>query len=138
VKQKAMTLRVHTNELTITLPLANVELVGIRDVIDASGLEEVYAVLRNPFTEEAVNWSRRFKSNQEKLASDSVVKVAEVVRDLWRREQDSGVSSGEKRMLLKSRQLLESEVALALGTNAEQTAAKLDEVLASALAAAPV
>ncbi|MCU1637322.1 MAG: CarD family transcriptional regulator [Cryobacterium sp.] len=131
--KKTMTMRVHASELTIKLPIANADLVGVRDVIDAAGLEEVYAVLRDPIVEEAANWSRRFKSNQEKLASDSVTRVAEVVRDLWRRDQDSGVSAGEKRMLAKSRQLLESELALALGTNPADTAAKLDEVLSSTL-----
>ncbi|TFC42015.1 CarD family transcriptional regulator [Cryobacterium sp. TMT1-21] len=133
VEQPAMTLRVHSSQLTIQLPIANAALVGVRDVIDAAGLEEVYKVLRDPFTEEATNWSRRFKANQEKMASDSVTRVAEVVRDLWRREQDGGVSAGEKRMLAKSRQLLESELALALGTSPEDTVVALNEVLSGAL-----
>jgi CarD family transcriptional regulator len=135
-KKPAMTMRVHTSELTIKLPIANAELVGIRDVIDAAGLEEVYAVLRDPFIEEASNWSRRFKANQEKMASDSVLRIAEVVRDLWRRDQDSGVSAGEKRMLAKSRQLLESELALAQGLAPEAATVFLDEVLAGSMAPA--
>ena len=106
-----MTLRVHTSELTIKLPIANAELVGVRDVIDDEGLQAVYAVLREPFVEEAANWSRRYKANQEKMASGSVFRVSEVVRDLWRRDQDQGVSAGEKRMLVKARQILESELA---------------------------
>ena len=32
-----------------------------------------------------------------------VIKVSEVVRDLWRRDQDRGLSAGEKRMLAKAR-----------------------------------
>ena len=136
VKQRMMTLNVHANALTIKLPIANAPLVGVRDVIDAAGLEEVYAVLRDPFTEEASNWSRRYKANQEKMASDSVLRVAEVVRDLWRRDRDSGVSAGEKRMLAKSRQLLESELALALGVDSDGAVLALDEVLSSAEAVA--
>ena len=41
------------------------------------------------------------------------MKVAEVVRDLWRRERERGLSAGEKRMLAKARQILVSELALA-------------------------
>lgn len=130
--KRVMTLNVHATPLTIKLPIDNAELVGIRDVMDAEGLEAVYAVLRDPFTEEASNWSRRYKANQEKMASDSVVRIAEVVRDLWRRERDSGVSAGEKRMLAKSRQLLESELALALAVTPEGAGLALDEVLTSA------
>jgi CarD family transcriptional regulator len=49
------------------------------------------------------------------MASGSVYRVSEVVRDLWRRDQDKGVSAGEKRMLEKARQILVSELALAQG-----------------------
>ncbi|GAE77245.1 CarD-like transcriptional regulator [Cutibacterium acnes JCM 18918] len=49
----------------------------------------------------------------KKLHSGNVLKVAEVVRDLWRRERDRGLSAGEKRMLSKARQILVSELALA-------------------------
>ena len=58
-------------------------------------------------------------------------KVAEVVRDLWRRDQDRGLSAGEKRMLAKARQILVSELALAEHTNEDKAEATLDEVLAS-------
>jgi hypothetical protein len=83
-------------------------------VIGKDGLEKVFDVLRAPFTEEPTNWSRRYKANLEKLASGDVIKVSEVVRDLWRRDQDRGLSAGEKRMLAKARQILVSEIALAL------------------------
>ena len=56
---------------------------------------------------------------------------AEVVRDLWRRERDRGLSAGEKRMLAKARQILVSELALAEHTNEDKAEAILDEVLAS-------
>ncbi len=80
-------------------PAENVDLVGVRDVIGKEGLDRVFDVLRAPFTEEPTNWSRRYKANLEKLASGDVIKVSEVVRDLWRRDQDRGLSAGEKRML---------------------------------------
>ena len=57
--------------------------------------------------------------------------VAEVVRDLWRRDKDRGLSAGEKRMLAKARQILVSELALAEKTDEEKASDTLDEVLAS-------
>ena len=53
------------------------------------------------------------------------------MRDLWRRDQDRGLSAGEKRMLAKARQILISELALAEKTDEEQASTVLDEVLAS-------
>ena len=130
-KQKYLKLRVAQGDLIIQVPAANVEMVGVRDVIDKKGVKPVFDVLRAEFVEEPTNWSRRYKANLEKLASGDVVKVSEVVRDLWRRDQDRGLSAGEKRMLAKARQILISELALARKVDEEKASAELDKVLAS-------
>ena len=126
-----LVLRVAQGDLTVRVPADNVDLVGVRDVVNAEGLDKVFTVLRQPYTEEPTNWSRRYKANLEKLASGDVIKVAEVVRDLFRREQERGLSAGEKRMLAKARQILVSELALAEKTDEDKAEAILDEVLAS-------
>lgn len=110
-----LVLRIQHSDLVVRIPTKNLEEVGVRDVVDHEGLQEVFDVLRTPHVEEPTNWSRRYKANQEKLASGFVNKVAEVVRDLWRREQERGLSAGEKRMLSKARQVLVGELALAEG-----------------------
>ncbi|TXR56196.1 CarD family transcriptional regulator [Quadrisphaera setariae] len=124
-------LKVAQGDLTIEVPAENCDLVGVRDVVDSAGVDRVFGVLRQPYTEEPTNWSRRYKANLEKLASGDVIKVAEVVRDLYRRDQDRGLSAGEKRMLAKARQILVSELALAEKTEESRAEALLDEVLAS-------
>ncbi len=124
-------LNVAQGDLVIEVPAENVDLVGVRDVIDRDGVDRVFEVLRASFTEEPTNWSRRYKANLEKLASGDVIKVAEVVRDLWRRNEDRGLSAGEKAMLAKARQILISELALAEKTDEEKASNVLDEVLAS-------
>ncbi|MGX6968496.1 CarD family transcriptional regulator [Corynebacterium sp. c7Ub_26] len=112
-----LVLKVHQGDLTVRVPEKNAESVGVRDVVGEEGLLKVFSVLRETDVEEAGNWSRRYKANQERLASGDVNKVAEVVRDLWRRDQDRGLSAGEKRMLAKARQVLVGELALADGTD---------------------
>ena len=119
------------NDLVVRVPASNLDLVGVRDVVDDEGLEKVFEVLRKTNVEEPSNWSRRYKANLEKLHSGNVLKVAEVVRDLWRRERDRGLSAGEKRMLSKARQILVSELALAKKVTDERAEEMLDEVLAS-------
>jgi len=131
VEKLYLKLNVTQGDLVIEVPAENVDLVGVRDVIGEDGLGKVFDVLRAPFVEEPTNWSRRFKANLEKLASGDIIKVSEVVRDLWRRDQDKGLSAGEKRMLAKARQILISELALAEKTDEERASMVLDEVLAS-------
>ena len=124
-------LQVAHGDLVIEFPAENCDQVGVRDVVGEEGVEKVFNVLRAEFVEEPANWSRRYKANVEKLQSGDVIKVAEVVRDLWRREQDRGLSTGEKRMLSKARQILVSELALAEKKEESEAEALLDEVLAS-------
>src|SRR5436189_4561092 len=130
-EKKYLVLKVAQVDLTVRVPAENAESVGVREVVGEEGLTKVFDVLRAPHTEEPTNWSRRYKANLEKLHSGDVMKVAEVVRDLWRRERERGLSAGEKRMLAKARQILVSELALAEHTNEDKAETILDEVLAS-------
>ncbi|AMS06361.1 CarD family transcriptional regulator [Acidipropionibacterium acidipropionici] len=119
------------SDLVVRVPACNLDLVGVRDVVDEEGLAKVFDVLRQTQVEEPTNWSRRYKANMEKLHSGNVIKVSEVVRDLWRRERNRGLSAGEKRMLSKARQILVSELALAEKVEEDKAEEMLDEVLAS-------
>src|SRR5260370_32761022 len=98
-------LKVAQGDLTLMVPTDKVEYVGVRDVVGQDGLDRVFEVLRAPHTEEPTNWSRRYKANLEKLASGAVNKVAEGVRDLWRRDRERGTSAGEERLRTKEREI---------------------------------
>lgn len=128
-----LVLTVNSGGMQIEVPAGNVEYVGIREVTSDSELESVFDILRAPYIEEPTNWSRRFKANQEKLASGDVMKIAEVVRDLHRRNEEKSLSAGEKNMLHKAKGALGSEVALTKGTDEESAQALIEEVLASGL-----
>ncbi|MCM3768831.1 CarD family transcriptional regulator, partial [Neobacillus niacini] len=67
-------LKVTQGDLMIEVPAENVDLVGVRDVVDEDGLKQVISVLQAQDAEEASNWSRRYKANLEKLASGDVLK----------------------------------------------------------------
>ena len=47
-----LTLRVSEGDLTIKVPAKNVDLVGVRDVVDEEGLQKVFDLLRTEHTEE--------------------------------------------------------------------------------------
>ena len=89
VEKAYLVLKVAQGDLTVRVPAENVDLVGVRDAVGKDGLDKVFSVLRSPQAEEPTNWSRRFKANQEKIASGDVIRVAEVIRDLHRRGLDS-------------------------------------------------
>lgn len=101
----------------------------MQEIIDQAGVDKVNALLQAGEVEEAANSSRRFKGIQAKMISGDVCKVTEVVRDVWRREQDKGISVGEKEMLFRARQILVSELALAQDTTTEEADTWLFEAL---------
>jgi CarD family transcriptional regulator len=122
-------LRLSYGDLTAMVPVDNTEEVGLREVIDADEVTEVFDLLAKKDARMPTNWSRRFKNHAEKLKSGDVYEVAEVVRNLSQRDAEKGLSAGEKRMLAKAREILISELIFALDVPAEEAEAKLDEAL---------
>ena len=122
-------LRLSYGDLTAMVPVDNTEEVGLREVIDAAEVSEVFDLLGKKDARMPTNWSRRFKNHAEKLKSGDVYEVAEVVRNLSQRDAEKGLSAGEKRMLAKAREILISELIFALDVPAEEAEAKLDEAL---------
>ncbi len=114
--------------LTLSVPAANADEVGMRPPISRDEVEDLFELLAKRDVREPPNWSRRFKNHQEKLKSGDVYQVAEVVRNLALRDQAKGLSAGEKSMFLKARSVLVSELSFALDVNEDDA---LDRVLAT-------
>lgn len=132
-KRKYFVLKLAHGDLTLMVPVDNTEEVGLRDVVSKREVKKVLDVLRERATPgKATNWSRRYKTNIEKIKSGDIYQVAEVVRNLSIRERDKGLSAGEKRMLAKARQILCSELVFAVNSDAEKAEEMVDKVLEEA------
>lgn len=129
-KRKYFILRLAYGDLTLMVPTDSTDEVGIRDVISKEELQKVFKVLKSKECRMPTNWSRRYKTHVEKLRSGDIYQVAEVVRNLARREAEKGLSAGEKRMLTRARQILVSEVTFAAGVKEDEAEKMLDKVLA--------
>ena len=124
-----LVLRLTYGDLTLMVPADATDEVGLRDVVSKKQVDEVFELLAARDGTMPTNWSRRFKANYEKLKSGDIFQVAEVVRNLALREAEKGLSAGEKRMLTKSKQILVSELAAAIGKDDEATEALIDKTL---------
>ena len=127
-----LVLRLTYGDLTLMVPCDACDDVGIRNVVSKKEVEQVLNVLREPEGKAPGNWSRRFKANYEKLRSGDIYKVAEVVRNLATREKDKGLSAGEKRMLTKAKQILLSELAVAIKKDEQRAEELVERTLAEA------
>ena len=128
-EREYLVLRLAYGDLILRVPADNTDEVGLREVINLEEVEEVFEVLRKKEARMPTNWSRRFKNHVEKLKSGDVYQVAEVVRNLSLRDNEKGLSAGEKRMLSKARQILISELTFAIDVDEAEAEKQLDEAL---------
>ncbi|HKM39880.1 MAG TPA: CarD family transcriptional regulator, partial [bacterium] len=104
--------------------------VGLRSVMSQEDVEQVLAILRSKSTKMSNNWNRRYRANMEKIKSGSAFEVAGVVRNLIHRDQEKGLSSGEKKMLDSARQILVSELVLAQDIDEDEAEDLVDRLAA--------
>jgi CarD family transcriptional regulator len=114
-------------ELTVSVPADGES--GLRACADEESISEALALLGDGPTEMPSNWNHRLKHNQGKIKSGEILQVAEVVRNLSRFGAQNGLSTGERTMLMKARQILASEVALVRDIDPAQAEKTVDEAL---------
>ena len=127
-----LVLRMRCGDLTLLVPAERCQEVGVRDVVSGDDVERVLDVLRDTHGEKQGSWSRRFKENFERLRSGDVFQVAEVVRNLTVRGADGSLSAGERRMLVNAKELLLSELSVAVGRSEAETDELIRDVMLTA------
>ncbi|WP_411088727.1 CarD family transcriptional regulator [Streptomyces sp. 061-3] len=121
--------QIHQKDLRIAVPVEKAHEVGLRSVYAVTQVQELFGVLRAPTGSQEEAWSRRHKANSETIRIGDLLLTAGVVRDLMRRQEERGLSTGEKDMLKRARQPIVAELALALSL----TDGEADELLTSAV-----
>lgn len=119
-------------DMKVMIPMDNVDQIGLREVIDSHGVEQVYSILRENHSRMSTNWNRRYRANMEKIKSGDIFQVAEVVRNLMLREKEKGLSTGERKMLDSARQILVSELVLAKDASEDDVAEIIKRFFAGA------
>ena len=122
-------LNIPSVDMKIMIPVDNCEKIGVRDVISKEEVETVVGVLGGETTPMESNWNRRYRENMEKLKTGDVMQVAEVVRNLTRSDRKKRLSTGEKKMLTNTKQILVSEMVLAGDMDAESAEGLIEETV---------
>jgi CarD family transcriptional regulator len=128
-EREYLTIQILHNDMTVNVPAENAERVGLRKVIDEEMVQRVLAVLHGSGTNMPKNWNRRFKHNRDKMKTGDIFELAEVVRNLSLRDQEKGLSTGEKQMFVKAKKILASELMYAKGMDEDEAAVWLDGLL---------
>ena len=129
-----LTIQILHNDMTVNVPVENVEQVGLRTVIDEDLVNTVVKALTAGESEMPKNWNRRFKHNRDKMKTGDIFELAEVVKNLSLRDHEKGLSTGEKQMFTRAKKILASELMYALDKDEDAAEAYLDELLADSAA----
>ena len=116
------------NDLTIMIPVKNLDMIGVRNVISPEKADEILELFKTEKAEEKkMNWSKRFKANQEKIYSGDLEQIAEVVRDLSRKDAD--MANGEKKILSQAKDILYTEIAISKNMDKSEIAEMFEKEL---------
>jgi CarD family transcriptional regulator len=124
-------LRVLENNMTVRVPKPKAAAVGLRHLVEAPEVAQVYEVLKHRGDKiSTATWNRRYREYMEKIKTGSLVEIATVLRDLCLLRSDKELSFGERKMLDTARSLLVQELALVKGQQEPDIAKELDELFA--------
>ena len=127
VKNSYYIMRLPVGDMKLMLPVDNVEEVGLRSLIAPAQVEEVVSVLKDESEPLIGSWNKRYHMNLERLKSGDILEAAAVARNLTRQNSKRKVSSGEKKLLDLSRQILITELVYVCDKSPEEITAWVDE-----------
>ncbi len=124
-------LHLPVGNMKLMLPVDKVEEVGLRDLIPVTQLKDVIEVLTAETEQFQGSWNKRFQTNLERLKTGNILDAAAVARNLSRQNNKKKISSGERRLLDLSRQILITELVYVCEKTPEEVTAWVDELIES-------
>ncbi|VAV84153.1 CarD-like transcriptional regulator [hydrothermal vent metagenome] len=131
VEHSFYVLKIMGSDATIMVPLANVEMVGLRKIMKKSMIPKVYSILQDKTDDTFDNqtWNRRYREYTEKIKTGCAMEVAKVLRDLYMLKHGKELSFGERRMLDTAKTLLVKELSVAKKIKEEKVEEELDKLM---------
>jgi len=101
----------------IMIPKNRMHSIGVRPVISKTEAQKVINILSEKtsnYVKPVKNWQKRHQSYMSKIKTGSIYEIAEVIRDLNNIKADKELSYGEKQMMDKAKNMVLSELSLAV------------------------
>ncbi len=86
------------DKLTLRVPIAKIKSVGMRKLSDAATVTKALKTVTGRARIKRTMWSRRAQEYEAKINSGDLVAIAEVVRDLYRSEDQPEQSYSERQL----------------------------------------
>ena len=123
-------LKLPVGGMLVMIPTANSEEIGVRPVIKGEEADRVIAAIPGIKVDMIPNWNQRYRENMLRLKSGNLLEVARVVKGLMLRDEQRGLSTGERKMLHSAKQILISELVLSQDLSYETVEERINRALA--------
>ena len=110
-------LKLPVGDMVVMVPVAGCENIGVRSIISKSEAENIFESFKELEVSMTQNWNKRYRENMDKRKSVNLLDVASVVKGLMCRDNERGLSTGERKMLHSAKQILISELVIATETD---------------------
>ncbi len=118
-------------KMTLKVPLAKVESVGMRKLSEKDLVEKGLKVLKGRARIKRTMWSRRAQEYEAKINSGDLISIAEVVRDLFRSARQPEQSYSERQLYEQALDRMAREIAAVRKTDDAAAVAEVEAVLNS-------
>ena len=115
--------------MTLRVPLDKAKVSGLRTLSSKAQMDEAITTLQGKAKVKKLMWSRRAQEYETKINSGSLVSLAEVVRDLYKKEDQGEQSYSERQMYQAALERLASEFAAVDNTDKESAVVKLEKII---------
>jgi len=129
MKTKFYTIQMEQAKLFIRVPLEKQHAVGLRKILSKKKIEEVYNTLKQKPKIRKIMWSRRAQEFDAKIHSGDPIKIGEVIRDLFRKNNQPEQSYSERQMYQIALERLAREVAAKEKTDYFNATGKIENIL---------
>ena len=129
IKTRFYVVKMEQARLTIRVPLEKKDFVGLRKISSKKIIDEIFSVLKLKPKIRRIMWSRRAQEYDSKIYSGDPIKIAEVIRDLFRKNSQPEQSYSERQMFQIALERLAREVAAVEKTDYFQATEKIENTL---------
>ena len=129
IKTSFYVVKMEQSKLIIRVPLDKKDEVGLRKISSKKIIDNVYNTLKLKPKIRRIMWSRRAQEYETKIFSGDPIKIAEVVRDLFRKSSQAEQSYSERQMFQVAIERLAREVAAVEKTDYFQSTEKIEQIL---------
>jgi CarD family transcriptional regulator len=134
-KLELYVLRFEKERMTLRVPTNKAEAVGMRKLSSNATMQEALATLKGKPRIKRTMWSRRAQEYEAKINSGDLVSIAEVVRDLFRAEDQPEQSYSERQIFEAATSRLARELGAMEATDELGAQEKILDILRKAAAA---